>query len=48
VIAVAVKGLATRKARAALTALAIVLGVAMVSAALLMTDTISRAFEQLF
>jgi putative ABC transport system permease protein len=47
-IAVAIKGLGTRKARAVLTALAIVLGVAMVSGTLVLTDTISKSFDNLF
>jgi ABC-type antimicrobial peptide transport system permease subunit len=44
----AVKGLAGRKLRSALTALAIVLGVAMVSGTYVLTDTIDRAFSQIF
>ena len=47
-IAVALKGLAGRKLRASLTALAIVLGVAMVSGTYILTDTISKAFETIF
>jgi len=39
---VAIKGLLGRKVRAFLTALAIVLGVAMVSGSFVLTDTISR------
>jgi putative ABC transport system permease protein len=39
-IAVTLKGLAGRKLRAALTALAIVLGVALVSGTYVLTDTI--------
>src|SRR5206468_5151826 len=42
-IAVALRGLAGRKLRAALTALAIVLGVAMVSGTYVFTDTTERA-----
>ena len=42
-IAVALKGLAGRKFRAALTAFAVVLGVAMVSGSYIFTDTISKA-----
>ena len=44
-IPVALKGLAGRKLRAALTAFAIVLGVAMVSGSYILTDTISKAFN---
>jgi putative ABC transport system permease protein len=45
---VALKGLAGRKLRALLTALAIVLGVAMVSGTYVLTDTIKSAFDQIF
>jgi len=48
VIRVALRGLAGRKLRSALTALAIVLGVAMVSGTYVLTDTIERAFDNLF
>jgi putative ABC transport system permease protein len=48
VIAVALKGLARRKLRAALTALAIVLGVAMISGTYILTDTIKSAFGTVF
>ena len=47
-IKVALKGLAGRKLRAALTALAIVLGVAMVSGTFILTDTIKSAFTTVF
>jgi putative ABC transport system permease protein len=47
-MSVALKGLAGRKVRAALTALAIVLGVAMVSGTYVLTDTIKSAFDQIF
>ena len=47
-IAVTLKGLAGRKLRAALTALAIVLGVAMVSGTYVLTDTISKGFDSIF
>ncbi|HEV3407491.1 MAG TPA: FtsX-like permease family protein [Gaiellaceae bacterium] len=47
-IAVALKGLAGRKLRATLTALAIVLGVAMISGTYVITDTIDRAFSEIF
>ncbi|HEY0415052.1 MAG TPA: FtsX-like permease family protein [Gaiellaceae bacterium] len=46
--AVALKGLAARKLRAVLTALAIVLGVAMVSGSFVLTDSIQKAFHSLF
>jgi putative ABC transport system permease protein len=45
VIRVALRGLAGRKLRAALTAFAVVLGVAMVSGSYVITDTISKAFN---
>jgi putative ABC transport system permease protein len=45
---VALRGLAARKLRSALTAIAIVLGVAMVSGTLVLTDTIERAFDSIF
>src|SRR5437764_1466865 len=45
---VALKGLLARRVRAVLTALAIVLGVAMVSGSLVLTDTISKAFDTIF
>ena len=45
---VALKGLMGRKLRAALTAVAIVLGVAMVSGTYVLTDTITAAFNTLF
>jgi putative ABC transport system permease protein len=48
VISVALKGLARRKLRAALTALAIVLGVAMISGTYILTDTIKAAFGTVF
>jgi putative ABC transport system permease protein len=47
-IRVALKGLLARKVRAALTALAIVLGVAMVSGTYILTDTIKSAFSTVF
>ena len=47
-ISVALRGLAGRKLRATLTAVAIVLGVAMVSGTYVLTDTIDRAFNQIF
>jgi putative ABC transport system permease protein len=48
VIRFAVKGLAGRKLRTALTAIAIVLGVAMVSGTYVLTDSISNAFNAIF
>jgi putative ABC transport system permease protein len=48
VIGVALKGLAGRKLRAALTAVAIVLGVAMISGTFILTDTIEAAFNTVF
>jgi putative ABC transport system permease protein len=45
---VALKGLFGRKVRTFLTALAIVLGVAMVSGSFVLTDTISKAFTSIF
>jgi ABC-type antimicrobial peptide transport system permease subunit len=48
VIRVALRGLAGRKLRAALTGIAIVLGVAMISGTYILTDTINRAFTTLF
>ena len=45
---VALKGLAGRKLRAALTAVAIVLGVAMISGTYVLTDTIKAAFSTVF
>ena len=47
-IKVALKGLAGRKLRAVLTALAIVLGVTMVSGTFVLTDTINKAFNNIF
>ena len=47
-IKVALKGLAGRKLRAVLTALAIVLGVAMISGTYVLTDTIDKAFDNIF
>jgi putative ABC transport system permease protein len=48
VIRVALKGLLGRKLRAALTAFAIILGVAMMSGTYVLTDTIDKAFSQIF
>ena len=44
----AVKGIAGRKLRAALTAIAVVLGVAMVSGTFVLTDSIDKAFDAIF
>jgi putative ABC transport system permease protein len=43
----ALRGLLTRKLRAALTGIAIVLGVAMISGTYILTDTVQRAFNEL-
>jgi len=48
VLAVALKGLLGRKLRAALTAFAIVLGVAMVSGSFVLTDTLRHTFDRIF
>jgi putative ABC transport system permease protein len=48
VTSVAVRGLLARKLRAVLTALAIVLGVAMVTGSFVLTDSIQKAFHTLF
>ncbi len=45
---VAFKGLLGRKVRTALTAIAIVLGVAMVSGTFVLTDSVQRAFDTIF
>jgi putative ABC transport system permease protein len=45
---VALRGLVARKLRSFLTAIAIVLGVAMVSGTLVLTDTIDKAFDSIF
>ena len=47
-IRVALRGLAGRKLRAVLTAFAIVLGVAMTSGTLVLTDAIDKAFKNIF
>ena len=44
----ALRSLAGRKLRSALTALAIVLGVAIVSGTYVLTDTMDRAFTAIF
>src|SRR3954451_18415122 len=43
-----VRGLAARKMRAALTAMAVLLGVAMVAGSYVLTDTINSSFDQIF
>ncbi len=47
-IKVALKGLAGRKVRALLTALAVVIGVSMVSGTFVLTDTMKKAFDGIF
>ena len=47
-IAVALKGMLGRKLRAALTAFAIVLGVAMISGAFVLTDTLGKTFDGIY
>jgi len=47
-ISVALKGLSGRKIRASLTAIAIVLGVAMISGTYVLTDTINNGFDTIF
>ncbi|HET9507293.1 MAG TPA: ABC transporter permease, partial [Gaiellaceae bacterium] len=47
-IGVALRGMAGRKLRTVLTAIAIVLGVAMMSGAYVLTDTIDKAFNAIF
>jgi putative ABC transport system permease protein len=47
-IAVALKGLAGRKVRALLTALAVVIGISMVSGTYILTDTMKQSFDGLF
>jgi putative ABC transport system permease protein len=47
-IRIALRGLLGRKLRAILTALAIILGVAMVSGTYVLTDTIDKAFSEIF
>ena len=47
-IKVALRGMAGRKLRAVLTAIAIILGVAMMSGAYVLTDTIDKAFDAIF
>ena len=44
----AIRGLMSRKLRTALTAIAIVLGVAMISGTFVLTDSIDSAFDKIF
>ena len=44
----AIRGLLSRKLRTALTAIAIVLGVAMISGTYVLTDSIDQAFDKIF
>jgi putative ABC transport system permease protein len=48
VVAVTIRGLAARKLRTFLTALAVVLGVAMIAGTFIFTDTINRSFDNVF
>src|SRR6185295_5724413 len=45
---VAIKGLAGRKFRTAMTAFAVVLGVALIAGTYILTDTINRTFDDIF
>src|SRR4051812_39909731 len=47
-IGVAIKGLLGRKLRAVLTGFAIVLGIAMISGAFVLTDTLGKSFDGIF
>jgi putative ABC transport system permease protein len=47
-LALSLRGIAARKLRTALTAFAVVLGIALVSGTYLLTDTIDRTFDQVF
>src|SRR3954447_23136001 len=47
-LALSLRGIATRKLRTALTTFAVVLGVALVSGTYLLTDTINHAFDEGF
>src|SRR5262245_2167746 len=47
-MSVALKGLAARKVRALLTALAVVIGVSMISGTYILTDTMQKAFDGIF
>jgi putative ABC transport system permease protein len=48
VLSLTLRGLAARKLRAALTALAIFFGVAMIAGTLMLTDTIDKSFDDIF
>ncbi|MGI8728106.1 MAG: ABC transporter permease, partial [Solirubrobacterales bacterium] len=47
-IRVAIRGLATRKLRGALTALAILIGVAMIAGTLILRDSVNNSFDDIF
>ncbi len=47
-LGLSLRGIATRKLRTALTAFAVVLGVALVSGTYLLTDTIDKSFDEVF
>ena len=47
-LALSIRGMAARKLRVVLTGFAVVLGVAMVSGTFLLTDTITRSFDEIF
>jgi putative ABC transport system permease protein len=47
-LALSLRGIATRKLRTALTAFAVVLGVALVSGTYILTDTINSSFDEVF
>ena len=47
-LALSLRGIATRKLRTALTAFAVVLGVALVSGTYMLTDTINSSFDEVF
>ncbi|MGB2709940.1 MAG: FtsX-like permease family protein [Conexibacter sp.] len=47
-LGLSLRGIATRKLRTALTAFAVVLGVALVSGTYLLTDTIDKSFDEIF
>ena len=46
--ALTLRGLAARKLRTALTAIAVVLGVALISGTYILTDTINKSFDSIF
>jgi putative ABC transport system permease protein len=47
-LSVSLKGMAGRKLRTVLTALAVVLGVALIAGTYILTDTINHQFDQIF